>query len=156
LLATLGALGCSPADPECDEQAARNRATARELFAAISRADVAKLDELYADDFELWTAGSLPFSGTRTRAQALEGMQMIGGMFPQGIAFTINAMTAEGDRVAVEAESKGMHASGALYHNFYHFLLVIRDGKIVRLKEYMDTLVAKDVLLRPPAPAPSS
>jgi hypothetical protein len=133
----------------------RNRAVARELFAAISSADTAKLDELYAPDFELWTAGSLPFSGTRTRAQALEGMRMIGGMFPAGITFTITAMTAEGDRVAVEAESEGVHASGVPYHNFYHFLLVIRDGKIVRFKEYMDTLLAQDVLMRPAAAATS-
>ena len=132
-------------------QTERNRAIVRELFAAISRADVEKLDELYADDFELWTAGSLPFSGTRTRAEALEGMRLIGGMFPQGITFTLGEMTAEGDRIAVEAESDGMHASGTRYHNVYHFLLVIRDGKVVRLKEYMDTLVAQDVLMRPPA-----
>jgi len=27
-------------------------------------------------------------------------------------------MTAEGERVAVEAESRGMHVSGKLYNNF--------------------------------------
>ena len=54
-----------------------NREIAREFFAAISRADVAKLGELYAEDFELWTAGTLPFSGTKNRAEALEGMAMV-------------------------------------------------------------------------------
>lgn len=130
---------------------AANKALARELFDAISRADVAKLDALYADDFEIWTAGALPISGTRTRAQALDGMRMIDGMFPDGITFTIVAMTAEGDRVAVEARSEGMHVSGLPYRNEYHFLIVARDGKIVRFKEYMDTLHAKEVLLAPPA-----
>lgn len=132
-------------DPEA------NKALARELLAAISRADTARLDELYADDFELWTAGSLPFSGTRTRAQALEGMGMIAGMFPDGISFTIVDMTAEGDRVAIEATSEGMHVSGVPYRNRYHFLVVVRDDRIVRLKEYMDTGLAQDVLMRPPA-----
>jgi ketosteroid isomerase-like protein len=132
---------------------AANKALARELFDAISRADVAKLDELYADDFEIWTAGSLPISGTRTRAQALEGMSLINSMFPDGIAFTIHAMTAEGDRVAIEASSEGVHVSGLRYRNEYHFLMVVRDGKIVRFKEYMDTLHAKEVLLAPPRDA---
>lgn len=128
-----------------------NKALARELFDAISRADVEKLDVLYADDFEIWTAGQLPISGTRTRAQALEGMKMIDGMFPDGIRFTITGMTAEGDRVAVEAFSEGLHVSGKPYRNEYHFLMVVRDGRIVRFKEYMDTLHAKEVLLAPPS-----
>jgi ketosteroid isomerase-like protein len=138
------------ASVESGDAAARNKALARELFAAISRADVAKLDELYADDIVLWTAGALPFSGKRNKAQALEGMKMIDGMFPSGIEFTIVAMTAEGDRVAIEATSKGMHVSGAAYENEYHFLMVVRDGRIVQFKEYMDTLLAKEVLLQPP------
>ena len=55
-------------------------------------------------------------------------------------------MTAEGDRVAVEAESRGVHASGLPYNNYYHFLFRFRDGELVRLTEYMDTELATDVL----------
>ena len=46
--------------------------------------------------------------------------------------FTIHSMTAEDDRVAIEAESYGEHASGKTYNNHYHFLMRLRDGKIVR------------------------
>lgn len=129
----------------------RNRRIAREFFDALSRADVAKLDELYAEDFELWTPGSFSLSGTRQRAEALEGMRLVGSMFPDGLRFAIRATTVEGDRVAVEAESDGVHASGRRYHNRYHFLLVIRDGKIHRVSEYMDTMHAHDVLMQEPA-----
>jgi ketosteroid isomerase-like protein len=146
-LVALGALACA----DSDAGAERNRQIARELFDAISRADVAKLDALYAEDFELWTAGSFALSGTRGRDEALEGMRMIGSAFPGGLRFTIVAMTVEGDRVAVEAESEGVHASGRPYHNQYHFLMVIRDGKIRRFKEYMDTMHANDVLVQPVA-----
>jgi ketosteroid isomerase-like protein len=126
----------------------RSREIAREFFAALSNADVAKLDELYAEDFELWTAGTLPLSGTRGRAEALAGMDFVAALFPKGIRFTIQAMTAEGERVAVEAESHGIHSSGLPYHNQYHFLIVIRDGKIRRFKEYMDTMHADEVLVK--------
>ena len=129
------------------DQVARNREIARELFEAISRADVAKLDELYHDDFQIWTAGSLPFSGTSDKAGALEGMKMIGSMFPNGLQFTILETTAEGDRVAIEAESNGVAASGVPYHNLYHFLMVVKDGRIHRFKEYMDTMHANEVLV---------
>ena len=143
-VAMAGLLAACENDP-----ATANKALARELFAAISRADIAKLDELYADDIVLWTAGTLPISGTRNKAQALEGMQMIDGAFPDGLEFQIVAMTAEGERVAVEATSRGMHHSGVPYENEYHFLLVIRDSRIALFKEYMDTLLAMEVLQRP-------
>ena len=126
----------------------RNKQIVREFFAALSGADVAKLDALYAEDFELWTAGTLPFSGTRGKAEALAGMDFVASLFPKGIRFEIRAMTAEGERVAVEAESFGTHASGLPYHNTYHFLVVIRDGKIRRFKEYMDTMHADEVLVK--------
>jgi ketosteroid isomerase-like protein len=126
----------------------RNRQITREFFAALSSGDVAKLALLYAEDFEIWTAGTLPFSGTRGKAEALAGMDFVASLFPEGLRLEILAMTAEGERVAVEAESHGIHASGRPYHNQYHFLVVIRDGKIRRFKEYMDTMHADDVLVK--------
>jgi ketosteroid isomerase-like protein len=68
------------------------------------------------------------------------------GAFPQGIEFTIKHLTAEDDRVAVEAESHGVHVSGKVYHNYYHFLMLMRAGKLVRLKEYMDTELITEIL----------
>jgi ketosteroid isomerase-like protein len=144
----LGACATPGPDAELRE---RNEQVVRAFFAALNDADVAQLDKLYAPDFEIWTAGSLPISGSRTRAQSLEGMGMIAAMFPEGLQFTITALTIEGDRVAIEAESDGQHVSGKRYHNQYHFLVLLRDGKIVRLKEYMDTSHAADVLMAPPA-----
>jgi len=123
-----------------------NKALVRTFFESLSRADVEAVRELYADDFQLWTAGTLPFSGTSNKAQALEGMRGILSSFPDGLEFSIRAMTAEGERVAVEAESDGVHTSGTRYHNRYHFLLVLRRGRIVQLKEYLDTEHAREVL----------
>ncbi len=128
------------------DQVADNKRIARELFAALERADSVTVGKLYADDFTLWSPGTLPFSGTHSKAEALKAMDMILSLFPDGLRFTITAMTAEGERVAVEAESRGRHVSGQPYHNQYHFLLIIRDGRIRELKEYMDTKHANDVL----------
>ena len=60
---------------------------------------------------------------------------------------TPKGLTAEGDRVAVEAESYGEMATGKIYNNLYHFLLEVRDGKIHAVREYLDTMHAKEVLL---------
>jgi hypothetical protein len=48
-------------------------------------------------------------------------------------------MTAEDDRVSVEAESYGEITNGKTYENIYHFMFVIRDGKVAAIREYMDT-----------------
>ena len=55
-------------------------------------------------------------------------------------------MTAEDDRVAVEAESMAKLVNGERYHNRYHFLFVLRDGRIQAVKEYLDTLHAMSAL----------
>ena len=99
-------------------------------------------------------AGTRLISGTFSKAQIREASGRIFEAFPKGISFRILAMTAEGERVAVEAESQGEHVSGKLYTNQYHFLFEFRDGLVVCLKEYMDTERVTDILCsghRPPA-----
>lgn len=123
----------------------QNRQLAQQLIDALSRADADAIAGLYAEDVVLWTAGSLPFSGTKQRAEALAGIPQVLSAFPDGLEFEILALTAEGERVAIEAVSRGRHATGGDYANQYHFLMRARDGKIVEFKEYMDTDHAREV-----------
>ncbi len=122
-----------------------NKKIASELMDVLTKADGEALDRLYAEDFELWTAGTLPFSGRKTRAEAIANAPLVLGMFPSGLEFEVVAMTAEAERVAIEAISKGNHLSGKPNANHYHFLMRIRDSKIIEFKEYMDTEHARDV-----------
>ena len=124
-----------------------NKKLAQELLSALSRADTEWVAEHYAEDMRLWTAGSLPFSGASNREQALASMPQILGLFPEGIEFTIQAMTAEGERVAIEATSRGTTFRGDEYAQEYHFLMRVRDGMIVELREYMDTDHARQILV---------
>lgn len=125
---------------------ARNKALARRFLDAVSRADVDAIVAAYAPDGTCWTAGSMPISGTYGVDQVAAASRGVLLVFPEGLRFTIHAMTAEGDRVAIEAESHGRHVSGKTYNNKYHFLLRARGGKIVEWREYMDTMHANDVL----------
>ena len=61
---------------------------------------------------------------------------------------TILSMTAEEDRVAVEASSTGIAnpANGKRYGNFYHLLMRMKDGQVVLYKEYQDTLHVYDYM----------
>lgn len=54
----------------------------------------------------------------------------------------IHGLTAEDDRVAMEAESRVVRPDkqGRIYNNFYHYLFRIKEDKLVLFKEYQDTL----------------
>ncbi len=57
---------------------------------------------------------------------------------------TIKRITAEEDRVAVEAESDAHLVNGKHYHNVYHFLIVVRGGKVHEVRESVDTKSAAE------------
>ena len=129
----------------------RNREIARDFIDALSSGDADRILGCYAKDATVWTAGALPFSGLHTTSEVPALCAGLLGAFPEGLRFTIKALTAEGERVAIEAESRGHHISGQEYHQRYHILIVIRSGKIVHMKEYFDTELARAVLMAPPA-----
>jgi len=124
----------------------RNKQCVLDFFGLMNRGDAEALADSYADGGEVQTMGHTLISGTYGKEQIRAFAGQIYDAFPNGIAFEIVSMTAEGDRVSVEAVSKGDHASGQLYTNEYHFLFEFADGKIRRLKEYMDTERATDIL----------
>jgi ketosteroid isomerase-like protein len=57
------------------------------------------------------------------------------------IKMEVLGLTAEEDRVAMEAESHVLNpVNGRLYNNLYHYLFRVKDGQITLFKEYQDTL----------------
>ncbi len=112
-----------------------------------------KADAMLAamSDSATWTVMGKPenfaLAGTKTKAQFAELLKGIGSAMPKGMRVTPKALTAEGNRVAVEAESYGEHANGKVYNNQYHFLIEVQNGKIQAVREYLDTIHAKEVLL---------
>jgi ketosteroid isomerase-like protein len=102
---------------------------------------------LMADNATWWIAGKFEMSGTKTKAQFTEMLKGMGAVMPKGMRITPKGITAEGDRVALEAESYGEAANGKIYQNQYHFLVEVRNNKIQAVREYMDTMHAKEVFI---------
>lgn len=124
----------------------QNKTITKEFFEALSNGSDKYLD-FYTDESIIWTAGNNAIGGTRTKKEVVSFAQNILSAFPTGITFNITGLTAEDERVAVEISGEAIHASGETYNNQYHFLLRIKDGKILELKEYMDTQLAAKILL---------
>ena len=113
------------------------------FLAHFGRSDVAGAMALMADDGSWWIGGKpelFALCGTKSKAAMTE---LLNGLVPalkNGLRVTPKAMVAEGNFVAVEAESYGEFiANGRVYNNEYHFLFELRDGKVLRVKEYLDT-----------------
>ena len=122
----------------------------------LNRGDVDYIVNSYAADGCVETMGNTLISGVFSREQIAASAGGIFEVFPQGLKFTALSMVGEGDKVAVEATSEGKHISGQTYSNEYHFLFEFRAGKLLRLKEYMDTERVTDVLCGGQRPNPAT
>jgi uncharacterized protein len=124
----------------------QNKAIAAELIKALSTGDADAIARIVAEDCKWWVAG-FPRERNLTRQQMVNGSKrIIDTVLPKGFNMSVLGMTAEDDRVAVEAESKSNTVDGKLYNNFYHFLFVFRDGKVVLGREYTNPAHAIEVL----------
>ena len=123
-----------------------NKRLTQVFFEAMQRGDADAIADTYADEGRVVTMGNTLISGSRGKEEIRGFAGGVLEAFPDGLVFEILNMTAENDRVAVEATSTGTHASGKDYSNHYHFLLTWRDGQLLELKEFMDTEHATDVL----------
>jgi len=101
-----------------------------------------KFDQALAmlnEDATWWVAGTTALSRTYSKPEFAKLLGEIAPMAPKGLRVTPKLLTAEGDRVSVEAESHAEFTNGRTYHNIYHFMMVIRDGKFSAVREYLDT-----------------
>jgi hypothetical protein len=71
--------------------------------------------------------------------------ERMGPILTSPVTMTIDHITAEGDRVAVEARGHGKTSRGYDYNNVYHFLFFLRDGKITELHEHADSSYAHKI-----------
>ncbi|MBL7500997.1 nuclear transport factor 2 family protein [Frankia sp. CNm7] len=150
---------------------AANKAVAYAYVSAFDRNDLDAIEKLLADDF-LWHTAVVgdgettprPFQsptlcglentmyGAILKGKA-ETLSVFKRLFDAGAAnpahyFHLRAisLTAEDDRVAVEALGDGRNPMNERrYRNIYFILMRIRDGQVARYKEYQDTLHIYDV-----------
>lgn len=116
-------------------------AVVKQFFKEIENGDLESGLRNTTDDFTWWVVGT----GEVQDQIAAVGKAMAKHM-KKPMTMTVHGITADGNRVAVEAESYGELKNGDVYNNKYHFLFIVEDGKIKALKEYADTKHASEVL----------
>ncbi|WP_193076011.1 nuclear transport factor 2 family protein [Pseudomonas sp. FME51] len=114
-----------------------NQRLVTEYLRHMERNDFAAALELAHGDANFW----MPGLGNLSKGELLSFFQQVGPMI-KSMVFTLHGITEQGERLAVEASGCGELANGKVYNNEYHFLFVVRDGKIALMKEYADTAPA--------------
>lgn len=125
----------------------KNKQLAADFLAAISAFDWQRLDSLLDESFTWWVNGSLPISGPHTKQQTLELLRSLASgvrVSPEHTLYTPTGFTAEDNRVAVEMKAYCEMLNGKIYDGRYHLLFEIRDGSIVEMRDYLDTMHAFD------------
>ena len=107
-----------------------------------------RYDEAFAllhDDFSNWFGLAEALPGLTNPQNKSEYVRFLTHQeetpFPNGIKVSVNTIWAsEGDNLATENTSFGISRNGNEYRNVYATLVTFKDGKILRIHEYTDTL----------------
>ena len=128
-----------------------NRELAVELFERFTRSDIDGVLGMMTEDATWLVPGKRelsPAAGLYDKRKIGKLFHTMLGRLKNGLKMTVKSAIAEGDKVALEAESAGDLTNGNLYRQQYHFLIEFRDGKISAVREYLDTQHAHDVWIR--------
>jgi uncharacterized protein len=118
------------------------KSVAVEFFARFSASDIAGALAMMTDDATWWIAGkpgTNPVIGTLSKERVARLFYRMVGQITDGLRMTVKGCIAEGNKAALEVESYGKLKNGRVYNQEYHTLLELRDGKICKVREYLDT-----------------
>jgi ketosteroid isomerase-like protein len=128
---------------------AENKNVVLGFVEALSSGNLEAAKAALADDATWWIPGSLPVSGTHKGKKAIfeDFLGQAQAFFqPNSLSIQVRNVIGEGDCVAVEWVARGKSAKGRQYENYYHLMFEVKNNKIQAIREYVDTLYAKEVL----------
>ena len=113
------------------------------FFETLSRGDLGKLRDLFHED-AIWQVQPKGIAGEGThhgkKGIIDEFLAPVRGMFKPGDPkIDVTSIASKGSLVIGESTGRGTFMDGRTYDNLYVWALEIKDGKVYRLREYMDS-----------------
>lgn len=124
-----------------------NKEAVARFLEIFSSGDVDRILAALTDDVAWWVSGRLEgMSGSYDKTGFGKLIGGVADVYVQPLRISPISMVAEGDKVAVEADSHAQLKDGRVYDPRCHFLFqVAPDGRIAAVHEYLDTQLAKDI-----------
>lgn len=116
----------------------QNKQVVRNWFDAVNAGREDDILDMTTDDFQFKAMARQPewMLYNWDRNEFAKVPSTMSQLMTSPIQLRIVDLTAEGDRVAVEAETDSQMLSGKRYNNAYHFVFKLRDGKFYEVREY--------------------
>ena len=147
---------CESLEPGCDNNT--NVGILKRYLAALQRGDAAAMASMLADDAIYWILPGTTFSGTYDKSSFLKLVDRLVEAQSGPLQLEFDEITAQDDRVAIVVRGHMPLKAGGSYDNIYHWLFTFRDGMIVNVKEFFDTMSVRRAFGVPKEPhgAPST
>jgi uncharacterized protein len=135
--------------------AAENKKLMEDIFAAVARGERSLFVESLADDVTMRVTGHYSWSQTFKGKEALlrDLYGYLGTLLAEGRRTIAHRFIADGDHVVVEAVGEMKTKAGVPYNNDYCLIYRFKDGKIVEIREYCDSVLTEKVLGKYPTRA---
>jgi ketosteroid isomerase-like protein len=118
-----------------------------QTWQAFVKGDIKTAFANMSDQVSWLIPGNLPVSGMKKGKGALPDFaRSAAKLFPNGLTTEIRRVYGDGDVVIVELSNTGKLANGRDYANEYCFVFEIEGGKIRRVREYVDTQKAHELM----------
>jgi len=124
----------------------KDRDVAIAFVEAMGRNDLDTVAACMAPDGVLVAMGKGKFAGEHSPEMIAGSIKAMRKMLPGGLNFTIGSVTAQGDRVVIEARCSADIGEEEPFENDYVFVVSMKDGKIQRCHEYYCTALAEEKL----------
>jgi len=142
-------------DGEFAMDATENRKLMESIFARVAAGDRSALVDALADDVTMRVTGqyswSRTFTGKATLLRELYGY--LNTLLAEGRRTIPLRFIADDDHVVVEARGDMKTKAGVRYDNEYCLIYRLKDGRIVEIREYCDSVLTEAVLGKFPEPA---
>jgi uncharacterized protein len=126
-----------------NEQEKANIAALNEYYARLQVSDAEGAAAFYAEDLAYWVCPGSDYSGVHSKTKMVENLLPAFFSSQDGpIKFNVISMTAQDDRVHIEATGEMKLKDGGRFDNNYSWLFRLRGGKIINIKEFFTALDA--------------
>jgi uncharacterized protein (TIGR02246 family) len=124
---------------------AENKQLIRDAFDAWSRGDGRAFFKLVADDVRWTVIGHTPISRTYTSKRDFRSaLSSMSEHLASDLKVTLRDVIADGDKVAIQFESRAEGKNGTPYNQTYCWVTRLEDGRVREVVAYLDTeLVTK-------------
>jgi ketosteroid isomerase-like protein len=115
----------------------------REIFKGLENGDGAAFFEHVADDVDWTVMGTHPLAGHyRTKTALVAGtFARLNRVLPNGTRLQIDHLLVKDDQAVIELHSKTTARNGMWFDNRYCWVVYFRDGVIIRVRAYLDSVL---------------